>query len=595
MKKRVNLPAPHRCRSSGARHLSRTGLGAVLITLGAIAVQAQTVPGVGAAGDGAGISFADLDSNPRPDMILMAYDAPSGANQFRYRVGLNVDAAGQATRWSDTIAIPGVGHVGEGAGMAVTNLDNNPRPDLIFMAYNAPNGGNSFRYKVGRNVDQNGRAQAWSNTITVPGVGDLGQGAGLGVTNLDNDPRPDLIFMAVDAPSGPNQFRYKVAYNLRADGQPSRVGPTVVAQPVGDQADGGGATLANIDSDPRPDLLLMVYDDPTGANTYRYRVGYNLDANGVPLRWGSMVQHPGQGHDAEGAGVAARDLNGDGRVDLVVMSYDDTQGGNTFRYRVVPSLGAPSLVQTRTLAKGAIMTPLVDVSQPTGRAYRVYFESIYLHEQRDRREDIYLDLAVTDGTLETKTVVTPVYENLDEGVLYQFKEPIYFDADPHGSIAIWARMYDAKTGTYEKVLAGVKAGTIGATIIATFVSGPAAGSYVNQIGDDIQKAIEVVGPGDDDFYGTDNVFFTQNDLARVATCKDRFALRYFDPDEGFGDAGHNIQMRGVIEPVLANPAPWCSAQTVGPEPGGTHVVRSRTSPQKCDPSAGNCERVLLDN
>lgn len=368
MNKTYDPPVLNKCAVSRAKHISLFGFGAILLTLSTATAHGQTVPGVGSIGDGAGVAFADLDNNPRPDMILMAYDAPSGANQFRYRVGLNVDAAGQTRQWSAPIAIPGVGHLGEGAGLTVTNLDNNPRPDLIFMAYDSPSGANTFRYKVGRNVDQNGRAQAWSNTITVPGVGHLGEGAALAVTNLDNDPRPDLVLMAIDSPNGPNEFRYKVAYNLRADGKPTRVGRTLVAQGVGDLADGGGATLANIDSNPRPDLVLMAYDDPTGANTYRYRVGYNLDANGVPLRWGNMVQHPGQGHDAEGAGLAARDLNGDGRMDLVMMSYDDSRGGNTFRYRVVPSLGAPSLVQTRTLAKGAIMTPLVDVSQPTGRA-----------------------------------------------------------------------------------------------------------------------------------------------------------------------------------------------------------------------------------
>src|SRR4051812_6972739 len=70
--------------------------------------------------------------------------------------------------------VPGVGDLGEGAGLAVTNLDGNPRPEMILMAYDAPAGPNNFRYKVGFNLNTGAVAASWGPMIQVPGVGDLG-------------------------------------------------------------------------------------------------------------------------------------------------------------------------------------------------------------------------------------------------------------------------------------------------------------------------------------------------------------------------------------------------------------------------------------
>ena len=81
-------------------------------------------------------------------MILMAYDNPAGANSFRYKIGWNLNTSGVATNWSNYVQVPGVGWEGQGADIAVCNLDNNPAKEYIFMAYDNPAGANSFRYKI---------------------------------------------------------------------------------------------------------------------------------------------------------------------------------------------------------------------------------------------------------------------------------------------------------------------------------------------------------------------------------------------------------------------------------------------------------------
>ena len=148
----------------------------------------------------------------------MAYDAPAGANNFRYRVGMNLDANGNAASWGNIVEVGGVGWEGQGAGITFTNLDNNPRPEMLLMAYDNPSGPNTFRYRVGWNVDAAGNAASWAPYITVPGVGNEGAGADLDVADLDQNGRPDLILLAYDDPSGPNGYRYRIGWNLDGAG-----------------------------------------------------------------------------------------------------------------------------------------------------------------------------------------------------------------------------------------------------------------------------------------------------------------------------------------------------------------------------------------
>ena len=56
--------------------------------------------GVGWEGAGADLAYADVNNNGIDDVIVMAYDDPNGANQFRYRIGFDVDDDGVAQKWS---------------------------------------------------------------------------------------------------------------------------------------------------------------------------------------------------------------------------------------------------------------------------------------------------------------------------------------------------------------------------------------------------------------------------------------------------------------------------------------------------------------
>lgn len=216
------------------------------------------VDGVGWEGQGAGCRLIDLDGNGRPELVLMAYDNPAGANSFRYKVGMDLNTSGVAASWGGTIEVAGVGWEGQGAGIAFTNLDANPRPEMVLMAYDNPTGPNSFRYKIGWNVNSSGIAGSWSGYIQADGVGDEGQGADLDFVDMDANGRPEMVLMAYDNPAGGNTYRYRIGWNLNASGAAEEWQSGFLSYPgTGHEGEGAGLAVANLDG-VRPDFLLCI-------------------------------------------------------------------------------------------------------------------------------------------------------------------------------------------------------------------------------------------------------------------------------------------------------------------------------------------------
>jgi len=290
--------------------------------------------GFGEKGEGAGITTADINGNGIPDIILMAYDAPSGPNQFRYQVGFDLNVFGNATSWSNIKYISGVGDIGEGADLALGDVDRNGTLDLILMAYDAPSGPNYFKYKVGFNLNSNGDATSWSGMIQTSGLGNLGEGAGVSLTDLDHNGLLDIVLMAYDAPSGPNFIKYKVGYNLSTSGVASTWTSGTTINGFGDFGNGAGISFADIDNNGTNDIILMAYDNPSGANFFKYRIGLNVNAQGIPQTWLADQVIPGVGDLGEGAGLTIADVDGNGIRDLILMTYDGTPGNNWFKYRI---------------------------------------------------------------------------------------------------------------------------------------------------------------------------------------------------------------------------------------------------------------------
>lgn len=298
-------------------------------------------PGVGHSGEGAGAAIANINGG-RPDLIALAYDAPKGANTLRYRVGFDLDTNGKVSRWSDPVVGPALGHAGHGAGAAAANLNGNSRPDLLLMAYDAPDGANNFRYRVAFDLDTEGRPARWGDAVIVGGVGNTGHGAGADIADINGDGKPDVIIMAYDAPKGANNFRYKIGFSLDpVNGRPASWGPVHIVPGLGHRGEGAGAVIDDFDGDGKLELVLMAYDSPNGANTFRYK-HLKLGSQGQPIGDIRIRTLPGLGHAADGGGLASADIDGDGWPDLIALAYDaPKKGANNFRHLVFRDVTEP--------------------------------------------------------------------------------------------------------------------------------------------------------------------------------------------------------------------------------------------------------------
>lgn len=301
-----------------------------------------TTEGVGDAGQGADLASWDLDANGITDLLLLAYDAPAGPNNLRYKIGYDVTARAVARRWSNGYVLqPGMGDEGQGAGVELADLNGNGRPELIMLTYDNPAGANNVRYRIGFDVNNRGKTSNWSRTVQIPGMGHDGQGASVAIANIDADPRPDMIVAVYDAPSGPNNFRYQIGWNLSAGGAVTNWSGVTQVAGVGDEGHGMGLAVGNLDRNPRPEFLLMGYDNPAGPNTFRVKVGWNVSTAGVATSWAAHATLAGVGNEGQGAGVRLINADADARPEMILMAYDNPAGPNTFRYAVGRNINTP--------------------------------------------------------------------------------------------------------------------------------------------------------------------------------------------------------------------------------------------------------------
>jgi hypothetical protein len=175
---------------------------------------ANAVPGWFAAGSrGASVAVADISGNGRPDLVVFHPGDPTGDNLGYYRIGWNLDTAGNATGWSGIRAVPGPCDAEErDASVAVADISGNGRPDLVVFH---PGGDHGY-YRIGRDLDNTGDVTGgWGPITAVPGpCGARDRGAGIALADIDGTGRPDLIVFHVDDPRGDNHGYYRVITGL---------------------------------------------------------------------------------------------------------------------------------------------------------------------------------------------------------------------------------------------------------------------------------------------------------------------------------------------------------------------------------------------
>ncbi len=179
----------------------------------------RAVPGwFGWEDQGADIAVADINGNGRPDLVVFHVNNPSGDNLGYYRIGWNLDQAGNvAGGWTDVKPVPGwFGWEDQGAGIAVADINGNGRPDLVVFHLDNPGGDNHGYYRIGWNLNLAGDVTGgWGPITAVPGwFGWESQGAGIALTDLNGNGHQDLLVFHVDNPGGENHGYYRVISDL---------------------------------------------------------------------------------------------------------------------------------------------------------------------------------------------------------------------------------------------------------------------------------------------------------------------------------------------------------------------------------------------
>lgn len=239
-----------------------------------------------------------------------------------------------------TRQVSGLGHINQGAGVAIGDIDKNGRPDMILMGIDNPKGKNNFWYKVLYDIDGNGYYSKESSILSISAEGWENSGGDIALCDLNNNGILDMVLLCTDKPTTAGRaYRwYYVAYDLKPDGHYNSLSSLNTLDELGFFYDGAGIDICDINKNGTPDLLMMVYDAPEGENSFRYQIAFDLQSNGNYLSLSPVYEVPGLGHDGDGAGVAVGDIDNNGTLDILFMALDAPSGKDKFVYEILPDI-----------------------------------------------------------------------------------------------------------------------------------------------------------------------------------------------------------------------------------------------------------------
>jgi len=177
----------------------------------------------------------------------------------------------------------GIKNRSAGAGLVSTNLDDDPRPELISAYIDMPDNNDIIYYKVAHNINDNGDA-SWSSEKATHINFKMEHLQGLGITigDINGDDKKDMVFVVMDNPDGENKIRYKIGWSIDSNGDIdyNNVSETIFVNDdndlkIGDTSDGLGASLWDIDKNGKLDMVIIWSDSNNNNNCNSF--GHPID------------------------------------------------------------------------------------------------------------------------------------------------------------------------------------------------------------------------------------------------------------------------------------------------------------------------------
>ncbi|HXG07219.1 MAG TPA: hypothetical protein VNI77_07840 [Nitrososphaera sp.] len=140
-------------------------------------------------------------------------------------------------------------------------------------------------------------------------IGSDQQGADIATGLVNSGSVRDYVAAWVENPSGANSIEYSFGWDISsATGAASSWSTSSSISSIGDETQGVGVALQQINNDAngRPDLVIAWIDNPSGANTIKYRIGWDVSTSGVPASWSATknVDTSNIGDESQGLGIA---------------------------------------------------------------------------------------------------------------------------------------------------------------------------------------------------------------------------------------------------------------------------------------------------